>query len=280
MEKKSLCRKLNSRQSGEAEDEKFKCQTAWLGGGWLPGIASKVLVVTVWTGRRELNQAGGVQHFCQSREDCGSPPEVAESRSKPPACPDRARPQTKLAHFCCVFVVVRASFDRDAEAWMDLYRLSNSLITLSWLCLWSWLLLKMGDKNVLALTLTKPKITFYLSFWFSKMALKQHGWLSFPGFKAWLDKLCSALHLLFLKRPNSVNAADETWQRFTGLVQLWFSETSTPSSLCDCGVCDRKRLLGWSSTMKISTCSSGFLQPWSTLNLLEMNHLSQIPRQL
>lgn len=224
----------------------------------------KVEVVTVWTGRRELKQAGGAQHFRQGREDCGSPPEVTESRSNPPPCPECAPPQTKLAHFCCVFVLVCASFDRDAETWMDLYRLPNYLITLSWLCLWSWLLLKMGDKNFLALTLAKPKITFYLSFWFSKMALKQHGWLSFPGFKAWLDKLCSALHLLFLKRKRSWrNLTKVCWTcptlifRNLGTVQplwLWHLWWETAAGL-----------LGWSSTMKISTCSSGFLedQPWT-----------------
>lgn len=36
--KKSQRRKLNSRQSGEAEDHKFKFQMAWQGGGWIPGI--------------------------------------------------------------------------------------------------------------------------------------------------------------------------------------------------------------------------------------------------
>lgn len=38
MGKKSQRRKLNSRQSGEAEDHKFKFQIAWQGGGWIPGI--------------------------------------------------------------------------------------------------------------------------------------------------------------------------------------------------------------------------------------------------
>lgn len=154
-------------QRGVAVRQKFKFQEAWLGAfGFLGVLEFPVLASSFGkypSGQKESWNKQVERDFSVSRGDS----ELIESRLKPPQCLLCVRliPDEHISGFYLYLCVCDCAANNGSVAEVGMiypgfpFRGPKHLITLSLLCLWSWLLVKMIDKNVLALALTTQFIS-------------------------------------------------------------------------------------------------------------------------